>query len=125
MDFRAGRWGDSPNEVVDRESSAGFSPAGDMQQEGDNLVLLFRDMSIMNYRCDVAYLFSPAANPVLMSGEYRFHGLTKSLKKQLTVTLESKYGRPIERSDDRQVYEVSYSRIIFDPERSTLIHEKK
>ena len=124
MDFRAGRWGDSPQDVIGRESSAGFTPAGDMKPDGDSVVLVFQDMTIMDYRCDVAYRFTSAANPLLVAGEYRFHRLTNSFKKQLTATLESKYGRPVETSENRQVYEVPRTTIIFDLKVGRLIHEK-
>lgn len=125
MDFRAGRWGDSPDEIVRRESSAGFTPSEDLQPEGKNLLLIFPNMTIMTYRCDVVYVFSPPANPGLISGEYRFHDFTNALTKQLTVTLESKYGQAVERSDNHQVYETPRSRIIFDLQHARLIHEQK
>jgi hypothetical protein len=124
MDFRAGRWGDSPDEILRRESSAGFT-LSEQHSGSDSVMLVFQDMTIMTYRCDVVYVFSPPVNPGLISGEYRFHDFTNALTKQLTVTLESKYGQAVECSDNHQVYEISRSRIIFDLQHARLIHEKK
>lgn len=126
MDFRAGRWGDTPGEILRRESEEGFRPATDEPQpESDRVMFLFPDMPIMTYRCDVVYLFSSGTEAGLVAGEYRFHQFTKGLKKQLTVTLESKYGRAIETSPDRQVYDTSRTRVILDLKEGRLIHEKK
>jgi ABC-type dipeptide/oligopeptide/nickel transport system ATPase component len=124
MDFRAGRWGETPEEIVRRESSAGF-PSSEQHREGDSIMLVFRDMAIITHRCDIVYVFSAPANPGLISGEYQFHDFTHALKKQLTVTLESKYGQAVEHSDDRQVYETPRTRIILDLKEGCLIHEKK
>jgi hypothetical protein len=124
MDFRDGRWGDSPAEILQRESSADFTPSGNLK-EGDQIIILFQNMAIMNFRCDIAYIFAPLSNPALVSGEYRFYDLKNSLKKQLLVTLESKYGQAVELSNDRRVYEIPRSRIILDLKQSRLIHEKK
>ena len=33
MDFRAGRWGVSPKEILDRESAAGFTPSEKLKED--------------------------------------------------------------------------------------------
>jgi hypothetical protein len=124
MDFRAGRWGDSPAEILQRESSAGFTSSRSLK-EGDQFMILFENMAIMNFRCDTAYIFAPLSSPALVSGEYRFYDWNNSLKKQLLVTLESKYGQASAVSEQRRVYDTPRSKITLDLERSRLIHARK
>ncbi len=124
MDFRAGRWGDSPEEILQRESSAGFTPSENLK-EGNTLMILFQNIVIMNFKCDIAYIFAPLNGPTLVAGEYRFYDFNDSLKKQLLVIMESKYSQSSALSDEQRVYETPRSRIILDMNRSRLIHEKR
>ena len=40
MDFRAGQWGELPEEIVDRESSAGFTPSEKLKEDNQLITAL-------------------------------------------------------------------------------------